>query len=80
MIQVIAGARARRPNARMSDTLTTLQYRIALYRRYLAEGVSADLAGQYLQSIARAEEKLAELQNANSESASPGGESSDSRT
>ena len=45
----------------MSDTPAMLRQRIALYRRYLAEGVTADVARHYLESIAQAEAKLAEM-------------------
>lgn len=39
----------------------TLRRRIALYRRYLHDGVSASLARQYLKEIAAAEAILAKL-------------------
>lgn len=42
----------------MEDRAETLRRRIALYRRYLEEGVSADLASQYLRQIMAAKLEL----------------------
>lgn len=44
-----------------SATADVLRRRIALYRNYLREGVSANLAKQYLKEIAAAEAALAKL-------------------
>jgi hypothetical protein len=43
----------------MDDRADMLRHRVALYRRYLAEGVSAELAIVYLREIAAAEAELA---------------------
>ena len=40
----------------------TLRRRIALYRRYLSEGIDVDLACQYLDEIKAAEAELAEIE------------------
>jgi len=44
-----------------SDKADVLRQRIALYRSYLREGVSASLARQFLAKIAAAETELAKL-------------------
>lgn len=44
-----------------SNKAKVLRQRIALYRSYLREGVSASLARQYLKEIAAAETTLATL-------------------
>lgn len=49
----------------MSTRAEMLHRRITLYRRYLAEGVDADLARQYLDDIRAAEAELAEIENDN---------------
>jgi hypothetical protein len=41
------------------DRTTVLRHRIETLRRYLAEGVTAEIATLYLQEIARAEAELA---------------------
>lgn len=46
----------------MSERAETLRRRIALYRRYLAEGVEADLARQYLRDIAHMEAELSQIE------------------
>jgi hypothetical protein len=45
----------------MDETIELLRRRIALYRRYLREGVEAELAADYLRTIAADEAALAEL-------------------
>jgi hypothetical protein len=45
----------------MEERADTLRRRIALYRRYLAEGVDADLARTYLSELAEAEAELWEI-------------------
>lgn len=40
------------------DETETLRRRIALYRHYLEEGVSADLASKYLRELCSAEQEL----------------------
>jgi hypothetical protein len=40
-----------------------LRHKIALYRRYMAEGVDGDLAQVYLGEILNAEAELAEIEN-----------------
>jgi hypothetical protein len=47
--------------AMMDDRAQTLQRRIALYRRYLREGVDANLASEYLREIAEAEAELEQI-------------------
>jgi hypothetical protein len=42
----------------MEERADTLRRRIALYRRYLAEGIDADLAQTYLRELAEAEAEL----------------------
>jgi len=56
----------------MADSVESLRHRIALYRKYLSEGVDADLARTYLAEIAKAEALLAEIE-ARSRSASKSG-------
>ncbi len=57
------GINAARPADRpMSERAEILRRRIALYRRYLAEGVDAELARQYLRDIAHMEAELAEIE------------------
>ena len=46
----------------MNERAELLRRRIALYRRYLAEGVEAELAGHYLREIMDAEVELAGLE------------------
>ena len=46
----------------MQKRAENLHRRIELYRRYLAEGVDADLARQYLDDIRTAEAELAEIE------------------
>ena len=53
----------------MSETAETLRRRVALYRRYLREGVSGELAFTYLRSILADEAALAEIE---AESKEPG--------
>jgi len=48
--------------AAMKERAEILRHRIALYRRYLSEGVDAQLAAQYLVDIAGAEAELADLE------------------
>lgn len=43
------------------DRTETLRRRIGLYRQYLREGVSAELAALYLREIAAAEAELAAI-------------------
>jgi hypothetical protein len=45
----------------MEERADTLRRRIALYRRYLAEGIDADLAQTYLRELAEAEAELSEI-------------------
>jgi hypothetical protein len=47
----------------MKDSADTLPRRVALYRRYLKEGVEINLARVYLDEIAKAEAALRELEN-----------------
>jgi hypothetical protein len=47
----------------MKGRAEILRRQMALYRRYLAEGVHADLARQYLAYIVTAEAELAEIEN-----------------
>ncbi len=47
----------------MKEQVEILRRRIALYRRYLAEGVDADLAKEYLAAILAAEAELARIDN-----------------
>ncbi len=47
----------------MEDRAETLRRRIALYRRYLEEGVSAELASHYLRQIRTFEAELDQLAN-----------------
>ena len=56
----------------MADSVESLQRRIALYRKYLSEGVDADLARTYLAEIAKAETLLAELEQRNKSAPKPG--------
>ncbi len=42
----------------MTERAELLRRRIALYRRYLTEGVDVDLARQYLNDITEAEAEL----------------------
>jgi hypothetical protein len=46
----------------------TLRRRIALYRRYLREGIDAELAAEYLRVIREDEAALAEIERRDSES------------
>ena len=46
----------------MEERAEILRRRIALYRRYLAEGVDAGLARQYLSDIADAEAELVDIE------------------
>ncbi len=50
------------PSRFMKDRAETLRRRIALYRRYLSEGVDAELAQWYLRQIVEAEAELANLE------------------
>jgi hypothetical protein len=59
LTQIIAAARIPAHVRRMDDHADRLRRRVALYRRYLAEGVSAELAVVYLREIAEAEAELA---------------------
>jgi hypothetical protein len=45
----------------MSERTEILRRRIALYRRYLAEGVEVELARQYLRDIAQMEAELSQI-------------------
>jgi hypothetical protein len=45
----------------MEERADTLHRRISFYRRYLAEGVDADLARIYLRKLASAEALLLEI-------------------
>jgi hypothetical protein len=45
----------------MDETAEALRRRIALYRRYLREGVEGDLAAEYLRTIAADEASLAAI-------------------
>jgi hypothetical protein len=45
----------------MKERVEGLRRRIVLYRRYLAEGVDADLAQTYLRELANAEAELSEI-------------------
>jgi len=45
----------------MEERADALRRRIALYRRYLAEGVDADLAQTYLRDLSEAEAELSEI-------------------
>jgi len=47
----------------MKDSEDTLRLRIALYRRYLKEGVEVSLARVYLAEIAKAQAALRELES-----------------
>jgi hypothetical protein len=46
----------------MEERAQKLWRRIALYRRYLAEGVDAELALEYLRALAGAGAELADLE------------------
>ncbi len=46
----------------MDERSELLRHRIELYRRYLREGVDANLAAQYLREIGAAEAELAEIE------------------
>lgn len=46
----------------MEDRAEILRRRIALYRRYLREGVNTALAAEYLRQIADDEAELAEIE------------------
>jgi hypothetical protein len=46
----------------VTETADILRRRIALYRRYLREGVDGDLAADYLRSILADEAALADLE------------------
>ncbi len=45
----------------MSETADMLRRRIALYRRYLRDGVDGELAAEYLRTIAADEAALAAI-------------------
>ena len=47
---------------RVEDTADILRRRIALYRRYLREGVDGDLAAEYLKTITADEAALARIE------------------
>ena len=47
----------------MNEPIELFRRRIALYRKYLAEGVDAALAQEYLHEIARAEAELVNIKN-----------------
>jgi len=49
----------------MKDRAEFLRRQIALYRRYLADGVAEVLANKYLSEIAKAEIELAEIEKEN---------------
>jgi len=53
-----------------ADRADALRRRIALYRSYLRDGVSASLAREYLKEIAAAEVALAKLGDSNEKPAS----------
>jgi len=55
----------------MTDSAATLRRRVALYRKYLSEGVDADLARTYLAEIAKDEALLAEIEGGTSASPKP---------
>jgi hypothetical protein len=59
LTQIIAAARIQAHVRRMDGRADMLRHRVALYRRYLAEGVCAELAIVYLREIAEAEAELA---------------------
>lgn len=46
----------------MNERAEILRRRIALYRRYLAEGVEAELAQHYLREIVSTEAELAAIE------------------
>jgi hypothetical protein len=46
----------------MTTRTEALRRKLALYRRYLAEGVDSDLARRYLEEIMAAEAELAQLE------------------
>ena len=48
---------------RMKERAEILRRRIALYRRYLREGVDATLAGEYLRQIRDDEAELATIES-----------------
>jgi hypothetical protein len=50
------------PNRAMEHFSDTLRRRIALYRRYLREGVDAELAAEYLRVLREDETALAEIE------------------
>jgi hypothetical protein len=47
----------------MKEQAEILRRSIALYRRYLADGVDADLAKEYLAAIVATEAELARIEN-----------------
>jgi hypothetical protein len=51
----------------LEERANALRKRIALYRRYLVEGVDADLALQYLRDLRVAEVELAEIERGTDE-------------
>jgi len=55
----------------MGDTADTLRRRIALYRRYLREGVAGELAAAYLLTITADEAALAEIEERERQSRTP---------
>jgi hypothetical protein len=48
----------------MEERADMLRRRIALYRRYLREGVDATLAGEYVRQIREDEAELAAIESA----------------
>ena len=57
----------------MIERAEFLPRQIALYRRYLSEGVVGDIASRYLIEIAKAEAELAEIAKAEAELAEMAG-------
>jgi len=47
----------------MEERADMLRRRIALYRRYLREGVDVALAGEYLRQLAEDETELTEIES-----------------
>jgi hypothetical protein len=47
----------------MEERADMLRRRIALYRRYLSEGVDAALAGEYVRQLAEDEVELAAIES-----------------
>lgn len=46
----------------MADTAQNIRRQIALYRRYLADGVAGDVALKYLIEIRKLESELAQIE------------------